>query len=776
MSSASEILSNCFKAGVDYPILNYVSSLWSDPQADPNDDPVRTFIRPLLEGEQIEARTIDQVCEALQALWVARTGGMKKGTSGKGEPTKLENVLDMRRQEALSKRQTVTQVVDIASVVKARDTQVNLKALEKAEAKIAAKMAKRDRKNAYESSKLLDAAKAQKSYEELFLEVNPLQSASQNKGKSKDIHLENIDVSFGSLRILSNATLTLPHGRRAGLIGRNGIGKSTLLRAMALREVAIPQHITILYVQQEVIGDDTLAIDSVLQADVHRTRLMTEEAELNATLQSMEDAADQAEASAKENGALPAQDEASSSAEAKKKDRKRDEVTARLGEVQNILVEIDADSGPSRAAELLAGLGFSASDQKLPTRAFSGGWRMRLSLARALFCKPDLLLLDEPSNNLDLNALAWLEDYLQTWPSTLFVVSHDRAFLDAVATDIIHQHNERLDYYKGNFTQFYATKSERAKQQRREYDAQEQYKQHLQAFIDRWRYNANRAAQAQMKIKILEKLPDLEPPEEDDVVTFKFPETDKISPPLLQLSDVSFGYTKDKPLLKDVNVDVGLDSRMGLIGANGAGKSTLLKLLIGELRPTSGQQTRNGRLRIAYFAQHHIDSLDLTVNSVQFLAKMFPGKSEQEYRQHLGAFGITGMTSLQLIGTLSGGQKSRVSFATLSLQQPHVSIALTTRFILHFSHKESDTTFYFTHQILLLDEPTNHLDIEGLDALMNALKAWNGGVIVISHDSTFLHTVCDQLWVCADQKVEKFYGDVTEYKNIIVNNAKNKPT
>ncbi|SGY90160.1 BQ5605_C039g11791 [Microbotryum silenes-dioicae] len=761
MSSASEILSNCFQAGLDYPILNYVSSLWSDPQADPNDDPVETFIRPLLEGEQIEPRKIDQVCEALQALWVEQTGG-SKGRSGKGEPTKLENVLDMRRQEGLSKRQTVTQVVDIASVVKARDTQVNLKALEKAEAKIAAKMAKRDRKNAYESSKLLDAAKAQKSYEELFLEVNPLQSSSQNKGKSKDIHLENIDVSFGSLRILSNATLTLPHGRRAGLIGRNGIGKSTLLRAMALREVAIPQHITILYVQQEVIGDDTLAIDSVLQADVHRTRLMNEETELNATLQSMEDAADQAEASAKENGALPpAQDEASSSAEAKKKDRKRDEVTARLGEVQNLLVEIDADSGPSRAAELLAGLGFSASDQKMPTRAFSGGWRMRLSLARALFCKPDLLLLDEPSNNLDLNALAWLEDYLQTWPSTLFVVSHDRAFLDAVATDIIHQHNERLDYYKGNFTQFYATKSERAKQQRREYDAQEQYKQHLQAFIDRWRYNANRAAQAQMKIKILEKLPDLEPPEEDDVVTFKFPETDKISPPLLQLSDVSFGYTKDKLLLKDVNVDVGLDSRMGLIGANGAGKSTMLKLLIGELQPTSGQQTRNGRLRIAYFAQHHIDSLDLTVNSVQFLAKMFPGKSEQEYRQHLGAFGITGMTSLQLIGTLSGGQKSRVSFATLSLQQPH-----------------SDTIFLFTHQILLLDEPTNHLDIEGLDALMNALKAWNGGGMVQHFISPEFrsHSVCDQLWVCADQKVEKFYGDVTEYKNIIVNNAKNKPT
>lgn len=273
-----------------------------------------------------------------------------------------------------------------------------------------------------------------------------------------------------------NDTYSLLYSR-AGLIGRNGIGKSTLLRAMALREVGIPSHISILYVQQEVIGDDTLALDSVLQADVHRTRLMQEEKELNASLQSMEetDAAKEKEAEADGEGVTI------------KRNRKRDELEGRLGEVQKLLVEIDADTGPSRAGELLAGLGFSAADQLMPTRAFSGGWRMRLSLARALFCKPDLLLLDEPSNNLDLNALAWLEDYLQTWPSTLFVVSHDRAFLDAVATDIIHQHGERLDYYKGNFAQFYATKSERAKQQQREYDAQLQYRQHLQAFIDRWR-------------------------------------------------------------------------------------------------------------------------------------------------------------------------------------------------------------------------------------------------------------------------------------------------
>ncbi|CCO27854.1 ATP-binding cassette, sub-family F, member 3 [Rhizoctonia solani AG-1 IB] len=343
---------------------------------------------------------------------------------------------------------------------------------------------------------------------------------------------------------------------------------------------------------------------------------------------------------------------------------------------------------------------------------------MRLALARALFVKPDLLMLDEPSNHIDLNALAWLEDYLQTWPSTLLVVSHDRAFLDAVATDIVHQHSSRLDYYKGNFTQFYATKTERDRNARKEYETQMAYRAHLQAFIDRWRYNANRAAQAQSKIKILEKLPELEPPEEEETEKFKFPETEKISPPLLQLSEVSFGYSPDNIILREVNIDIGLESRIAVVGPNGAGKSTMIKLLIGELNPMGGQVNRNGRLRVAYFGQHHLETLNPAMSPVAFLASRFPGKSEQEYRQHLGAFGITGLTGLQTIGTLSGGQKSRVAFSILSMQRPH---------------------------LLLLDEPTNHLDIEGLDALMNALQSWNGGVILISHDERFITTVSNEV-------------------------------
>ncbi|KAF8213772.1 P-loop containing nucleoside triphosphate hydrolase protein [Mycena galopus ATCC 62051] len=629
---------------------------------------------------------------------------------------KLDKVMDMSKAQ-MSNTIALSEGVDLESINKGKASKVDFKKLEKQEAKLKAKIEKRSRRDLYEGSKLLDAHRKQQTYEEMFMKINPLEASAAAKNKSKDIHLPSIDVSFASNRILSGATLTLAHGRRYGLIGRNGVGKSTLLRHIAMREVPIPAHITILFVEQEIIGDETTAIDS--------DHLMKEEASLNATLTSLEAEGDD-----------------------KRFVDAREEASSRLADVHSRLSEMDAESGPARAAALLAGLGFDEADQKRPTKSFSGGWRMRLALARALFVKPALLLLDEPSNHIDLNALAWLEDYLQTWPGTLLVVSHDRAFLDAVATDIVHQHSNRLDYYKGNFTQFYSTKSERDRNLRKEYDTQMDYRKHLQAFIDRWRYNANRAAQAQSKIKILEKLPDLEPPEVEETEQFKFPDTEKISPPLLQMNEVTFGYTLDKIILKNVNIDVGLDSRIAIVGANGAGKSTLIKILTGELNPMNGHVTRNGRLRVGYFAQHHVDSLIPSMSPVQFLASKFPGKSEQEYRQHLGNFQISGMTGLQSIGTLSGGQKSRVAFAVLSLQQPH---------------------------ILLLDEPTNHLDIEGLDALMLALEKWNGGVIIISHDERFITNVAKELWVCGDGTVSKFRGDVQSYKNLIVSNIKAKP-
>ena len=613
------------------------------------------------------------------------------------------------------------------------ESKVDRKKLEKAERKIAAKQSKKTFKAVeYEASRLLNQPEDAQSYEEFFMAVNPLQlgSNAQGQAKSKDIKLDGIDVSIGGLRILTDTNLTLAYGRRYGLVGQNGIGKSTLLRALARRELAIPTHISILHVEQEITGDDTPALQAVLDADVWRKHLLAENVKISKQLATMET----------ERASM-----ADTSADAEGLDREREGLDQTLGDVQAKLAEMESDKAESRAATILAGLGFSPERQQFATKTFSGGWRMRLALARALFCEPDLLLLDEPSNMLDVPSVTFLGTYLQTYPSTVLVVSHDRAFLNEVATDIIHQHSERLDYYKGaNFESFYATKEERRKTAKREYENQMVQRAHLQAFIDKFRYNAAKSSEAQSRIKKLEKMPVLEAPESEYTVYFKSPDVEKLSPPIVQMSDVCFGYTKDKPLLRNVDLDVQLDSRIGIVGPNGAGKTTVLKLLIGKLSPTSGLISQNPRLRIGFFAQHHVDALDLTTSAVGFMAKTYPGKQDEEYRRHLGAFGITGMTGLQKMELLSGGQKSRVAFACLSLQNPH---------------------------ILVLDEPSNHLDIEAMDALSQALGQFKGGVLMVSHDVTMLQTVCTSLWVCDSGTVEKFPGDVQAYKKRIMAQA-----
>lgn len=436
---------------------------------------------------------------------------------------------------------------------------------------------------------------------------------------------------------------------------------------------------------------------------------------------------------------------ADTSAEAAKLDKDREALDVKLGEIQSKLSEMESDKAESRAASILAGLGFSVERQQYPTKTFSGGWRMRLALARALFCEPDLLLLDEPSNMLDVPSITFLSNYLQGYPSTVLVVSHDRAFLNEVATDIIHQHSERLDYYRGaNFDSFYATREERKKVAKREYEKQMAERAHLQSFIDRFRYNAARSTEAQSRIKKLERMPVLEPPETEYSVHFQFPDVEKLSPPIVQMSEVTFGYTKDNILLRNVDLDVQLDSRIGIVGPNGAGKTTVLKLLIGKLSPLSGLMSQHPRLRIGFFAQHHVDALDLTTSAVSFMAKTYPGRTDEEYRRQLGAFGITGTTGLQKMGLLSGGQKSRVAFACLALTNPH---------------------------ILVLDEPSNHLDIEAMDALADALKNFGGGVVIVSHDVTLLQSVCSSLWVCDNGTVEQFPGDINQYKKRITSQA-----
>ncbi|KAL1953350.1 hypothetical protein VTO42DRAFT_2986 [Malbranchea cinnamomea] len=646
---------------------------------------------------------------------------------------KLDQAIHVGSQRNISSTLGLSGVsVDLESAnTKKVESRVDRKKLEKAERKIRLKQEKKIMKNVeYEASKLISQPSQTQSYEDFFMAVNPLQLGSDSQSKSKDIKVDGIDISIAGKRILTDATLSLSYGRRYGLVGQNGIGKSTLLRALSRREVAIPTHISILHVEQEITGDDTPALQAVLDADVWRKRLLAEQERIASKLAEIE--AERAKM-------------ADTSKDAARLDQERDGLDITLSDIHAKLAEMESDKAEPRAASILAGLGFSPERQQYATKTFSGGWRMRLALARALFCEPDLLLLDEPSNMLDVPSITFLSNYLQTYPATVLVVSHDRAFLDEVATDIIHQHSERLDYYKGaNFSSFYATKEERKKNARREYENQMAQRAHLQAFIDKFRYNAAKAAEAQSRIKKLERMPVLQPPENEYEVHFRFPEVEKLSPPIVQMTNVSFGYAKDKLLLKNVDLDVQLDSRIGIVGPNGAGKTTVLKLLTRQLEPTSGLISHHPRLRIGYFAQHHVDALDMNASAVAFMAKHYPGKTDEEFRRHLGAFGITGMTGLQKLGLLSGGQKSRVAFACLSLANPH---------------------------ILVLDEPSNHLDMEAMDALSEALQNFQGGVLMVSHDVTMIEKVCTSLWVCDNGTVEKFPGDIKAYKKRISEQA-----
>ncbi|KAI1163983.1 P-loop containing nucleoside triphosphate hydrolase protein [Nemania serpens] len=720
--------------------LRHASTTWIDEDEASDISPLAEAASAITElllsaAGNVEGAAQQDKIRALVAKWVDKyeevngAGGNRQGPSVR----RLDHAFQVGSQRNMSSTLAVTTgSVDLESAnTRKVESKVDRKKLEKAERKIAAKQNKKEFKNVeYEASRLINQPESQ-SYEEFYMAVNPLQlGPGGGTAKTKDIKIENADVSIGGTRILTDTDLTLAYGHRYGLVGNNGVGKSTLLRALSRRELPIPTHISILHVEQEITGDDTPALQAVLDADVWRKVLMKEQADITERLAVIE-------------AQRPSM--ADTSADAAKLDRDREALDQKLGDIQSKLAEMESDKAEPRAASILAGLGFSPERQQFATKTFSGGWRMRLALARALFCEPDLLLLDEPSNMLDVPSITFLSNYLQTYPSTILVVSHDRSFLNEVATDIIHQHSERLDYYRGaNFESFYATKEERKKIAKKEYENNVAARAHLQDFINKFRYNAGKAAEAQSRIKKLERMPILQPPEAEYSVKFKFPEVEKLSPPIVQMSGVTFGYTPDNILLRDIDLDVQLDSRIGIVGPNGAGKTTILKLLIGKLAATQGLISQNSRLRIGFFAQHHVDALDLTMSAVSFMAKEYPGRSDEEYRRQLGSFGITGTTGLQKMEVLSGGQKSRVAFACLALTQPH---------------------------ILVLDEPSNHLDIEAMDALSEALNEFQGGVLMVSHDVTMLQTVCKSLWVCENGTVWKFPGDVQQYKKRIAAQA-----
>lgn len=520
-----------------------------------------------------------------------------------------------------------------------------------------------------------------------------------------DIKLENFDVTFGEKVLLQNADLMLVFGHRYGLCGRNGLGKTTLLRMVSNGSLQIPKHITVLHVEQEVVGDETVALDSVLECDTFRNDLLAREKEL-----------------------------------LDKVNKEKEDHSAELTEIYKELENIEADKAIAVASKILSGLGFTKEMQKMRTRQFSGGWRMRLALARALFSKPDLLLLDEPTNMLDIKAIIWLENYLQNWATSLIVVSHDRNFLENVPTDILYLHSQRIDHYKGNYEQFEKTRSEKLKSQKREYEAQMAYRAHVQEFIDRFRYNANRAASVQSKIKMLEKLPELIAPEKEIETNLKFPEVDPFNPPVLTLTEVGFKYDSTV-IFNSLDLSANLESRICIVGENGAGKTTLLKMIMGLLSPSSGTIFTHRNLKFGYFSQHFVDQLDMNLTCVEALQREFPGKPIEEYRRQLGSFGLSGDLALQFVASLSGGQKSRVAFAKICMANPN---------------------------FLILDEPTNHLDIETIDALGKALAKYKGGVILVSHDERLIRMVSQELWICGGKTVKAIEGGFDEYKKIVL--------
>ena len=525
-----------------------------------------------------------------------------------------------------------------------------------------------------------------------------------------DINIPSFTIHIGGKTLLNEAELKISFGRRYVLIGRNGIGKTTLLNHIVRKEIdGVPKQLQIVHVEQEAIMSDNSLMDEILICDRERTKLIKESNEINDMINK------------------------------EKNEDKLKQLSNQLIQINNRLEEIDAFSAENRAKFILLGLGFHESDFTKKTKNFSGGWRMRISLAKALFVMPDLLLLDEPTNHLDMNAVMWLEDYLLNWPYTLVIVSHARDFIDSIATDIIHLQNQKLTYYKGNYTDFDKARTEQIKLNKRLHDAQTKKIEHMQEFINKFRYKAKRANLVQSRIKQMNKMELVDEILEDPMCIFVFPEPEKISPPILRLDNADLGYN-DTVIIEKVNLSVDMTSRIALVGANGCGKTTLLKGLDGDIIPMSGLCFRHSKLRLSVFAQHHVDQLDLELSPLEQLQKFYPDCDVGVIRSHLNSFGISGNVTLRPNYLLSGGQKSRVALALIVMNNP---------------------------QVILMDEPTNHLDLDAINALAIALNSFDGGLLIVSHDQNFVERVCNQIYMIENKKCKQFRGNFNDYRKYL---------
>ncbi|MCB2111296.1 MAG: ABC-F family ATP-binding cassette domain-containing protein [Defluviimonas sp.] len=523
------------------------------------------------------------------------------------------------------------------------------------------------------------------------------------------LRLTEITYAVEGRPLFEAASATIPTGHKVGLVGANGAGKTTLFRlirgelALESGEITLPRNARIGGVAQEAPASSVSLIDTVLAADEERAALLAE--------------------------AVHATD------------------PLRIAEIQHRLTDIDAWSAEARAAAILSGLGFDAEAQARPCSDFSGGWRMRVALAGVLFAQPDLLLLDEPTNYLDLEGALWLESYLARYPHTVIVISHDRGLLNRAVGAILHLENRKLTLWSGGYDAFARARAERAAVQAAEARKQAARRAHLQSFVDRFRYKASKAVQAQSRLKMLEKMTPILAPDAARRVAFAFPAPEQLSPPIITMEGAAVGYGGD-PVLRRLTLRIDQDDRIALLGRNGEGKSTLSKLLAGKLQPDTGRITRSSKLRIGYFAQHQVDELVIGETPLQHLQRMRRDEAPAKLRARLAGFGLGADQAETEVGRLSGGQKARLSLLLATLDAPH---------------------------LLILDEPTNHLDIESREALVEALTEYAGAVVLVSHDMHLLGLVADRLWLVKDAGVSAYAGDLDQYRQELLSGEERAP-
>ncbi|MDR1694047.1 MAG: ATP-binding cassette domain-containing protein [Lactobacillaceae bacterium] len=521
------------------------------------------------------------------------------------------------------------------------------------------------------------------------------------------IDINNITVRIGTKILIQNSSAHISDGQKVGVIGPNGSGKSTLFKVIKNEmeteagSVYIPPASRISFVEQEFDNFETSLMDFVLNKDIERKEL----------LQKLKTASE-----------------------------------FELAEIHERLNAIEAASAEARAASILNGLGFGNSDLNKPIKEFSGGWQMRMALAAALFQPSEILLLDEPTNHLDLEASIWLESHLQKYRGTLLLISHDKHILNSICNYILHLDNTRLVSYTGNYDIFKRTRDMQKVLLEKQAIKQEKKRQHLQSFVDRFRYKATKAKQAQSRIKMLEKMEDIALIEDNPAIRFDFPEPLELAPPLVTIENGAVGYG-EKIVLRNLNFSIAEDDRIALLGANGNGKSTLAKLISHRLKLMEGKIHRNNKLEVGYFAQHQAEELPLDQTPTEFMARLMNERLEVKVRTHLARFGLEKDKALTTIKNLSGGEKAKLLFAAMSYNSP---------------------------ALLILDEPNNHLDMDARDALITALNEYKGAIILITHDLYLIELIADNLWLVKDSKCKPYDGDLDDYRNMLLSTDSDK--